>query len=145
MPVNGPDPDATDEVMLVRSRLSRIYYLRKFFNYPITLNLETVEEPRPAVGMVRIGASYLATRAAPVKPERSLEDFFINRFGRELYAPSSRTTPRRSGACPATQIEPEWGAQRVKGLSVTQGARARDQAALSRATRPSPRKKSRPA
>src|SRR4051812_19272597 len=35
---NGPDPERTDSVMLVRNRLSRIYYLKKFFDYPVRLN-----------------------------------------------------------------------------------------------------------
>src|SRR5208283_2743418 len=54
----GPDPEKCDQVMLLRSRKSRIYFLRKFFDYPITLSLDTIRKlglPR----MVKIGLSYL--------------------------------------------------------------------------------------
>src|SRR5882724_8844266 len=34
---SGVDPAAPDSVMLLRPRKSRIYYLRRFFDYPISL------------------------------------------------------------------------------------------------------------
>jgi hypothetical protein len=37
----APDPEKTDQVMLNRSRLSRIFFLRKFFDYPVSLNYNT--------------------------------------------------------------------------------------------------------
>ena len=80
----GPDPDEVDRVMLVRSRRSRIYYQRKFFSYPISLSVDTLRK----LGfwrVVRIAASYARSVLAPIRREESLEDFFINRFGRELY------------------------------------------------------------
>jgi monoamine oxidase len=54
----GPDPDETDEVMLVRSRKSRIFFLRRFFDYPITLNVRTVQNLGPW-RMAKIVSSYL--------------------------------------------------------------------------------------
>ena len=39
----GPDPEKSDEVMLVRNRVSRIYYKHKFFDYPVTLKYETLK------------------------------------------------------------------------------------------------------
>jgi len=112
----GPDPMLTDVVMLVRNRLSRIYYARKFFDYPLTLSRRTVQNlglPR----MARIGASYALAKLRP-RPERSLEDFFINRFGKELYATFFRDYTEKVWGVPCTEIKPEWGAQRVKGLSI---------------------------
>lgn len=79
----GFDPEKTDEVMLIRSRLSRIYYLRRFFNYPVTFDFTTIKN----LGLWRItkiGVSYIKARILPVN-ETSLEEFYINRFGRELY------------------------------------------------------------
>jgi len=70
--------------LLVRQRLSRIYFLGKYFDYPITLNSATLRNLGP-VRLARIGASYLAAMLSPRKPERTLEDFLINRFGTELY------------------------------------------------------------
>lgn len=80
----GIDPDKTDKVMLIRRRLSRIFFLRKFFDYPIVLNLNTILN----LGLIRtakIGLSYIWTKIFPIKHEKSLEDFFINRFGKQLY------------------------------------------------------------
>jgi protoporphyrinogen oxidase len=118
LPKDGPHPDATDNVMLIRHRLSRIYYLRKFFSYPVALNLETARNLGP-VRMAKIGFSYIGVRARPIKPERSLEDFYINRFGRELYRTFFKDYTEKVWGVPCNQIEPEWGAQRVKGLSMT--------------------------
>ena len=143
LPVNGPHPDATDEVMLVRHRLSRIYYLRKFFNYPITLNPDTVKNLGP-VRMARIGASYMAIRARPIKPEKSLEDFYINRFGRELYRTFFKDYTEKVWGVPCNEIEPEWGAQRVKGLSVRKVLAHAIKQPFQK-NRPSPRKRSKPA
>ncbi len=113
----GLDPDSTDLVMLVRSRKSRIYFLRRFFDYPIRLTLDTLSKlglPRT----VRIGFSYLRSMLAPIRPERSLEDFFINRFGRELYKTFFRDYTEKVWGVPCGEISAEWGAQRVKGLSI---------------------------
>ncbi len=82
--VGSAAPESDDLVMLVRPRKSRIYYLRKFFDYPIKLNGTTVSNLGP-VRMVKIGASYGLSRVRPIKEEKSLEDFLINRFGRQLY------------------------------------------------------------
>src|ERR1700727_645727 len=76
----APDPDL---VMLIRPRKSRIYYLRKFFDYPITLTGTTLKN----LGLVRtfrVGTSYMISRVRQISPEKSLEDFLINRFGRRL-------------------------------------------------------------
>ena len=114
----SPDPEKTDEVMLVRRRISRIYFLRRFFSYPVTLSLETLRNLGPR-RVFKVGFSYLRARLRPIRPEKSLEDFFINRFGRELYATFFRDYTEKVWGVPCREIRPEWGAQRVKGLSVT--------------------------
>ncbi|MEI6208104.1 MAG: NAD(P)/FAD-dependent oxidoreductase [Desulfuromonadales bacterium] len=116
--VTAPDPENVNEVMLVRSRLSRIFFLRKFFNYPISLTIDTLTN----LGLVRIlkiGLSYLRANLFPVHKEKSLEDFFINRFGRELYLTFFKDYTEKIWGVPCQEIKPEWGAQRIKGLSVT--------------------------
>jgi protoporphyrinogen oxidase len=114
---DGPDPDEVDEVMLVRSRLSRIYYNRKFFNYPVTLETQTIRNL--GIGrMAKIGFSYLWARLRPLK-EVSLEEFYVNRFGRELYNTFFKSYTEKVWGVPVNEIEPDWGAQRVKGLSIT--------------------------
>jgi len=115
---SGPDPKETDKVMLKRRRLSRIFFLRKFFNYPVSLNRETIINLGP-VRLVKILISYLKVKLKPIKPEKSLEDFFINRFGRELYSTFFKDYTEKLWGVPCAEIKPEWGAQRVKGLSIT--------------------------
>src|SRR5215469_3265380 len=111
----APDPDL---VMLIRPRKSRIYYLRKFFDYPITLTATTLSN-LGAVRTLRVGMSYLVSRVMQIRPEKSLEDFLINRFGRELYLTFFKSYTEKVWGTPCNEISAEWGAQRIKGLSLT--------------------------
>lgn len=115
---DAPDPEKTDLVMLIRKRLSRILFLRSFFDYPISLNWKTFEN-LGLVRIIKIGFSYLIARLFPIKDEKSLEDFFINRFGTELYLTFFKDYTEKVWGVPCSQIKPDWGAQRIKGLSVT--------------------------
>lgn len=114
----GPDPATTDRVLLVRHRVSRILFLGRFFDYPLSLSRRTVAN-LGSRRLVRIVLSYLASVLRPVRPERSLEDFMVNRFGRELYRTFFRDYTLKLWGQPASRIKPEWGAQRIKGLSIT--------------------------
>jgi protoporphyrinogen oxidase len=116
--VEAPDPQKTDIVMLLRRRLSRIFFLRKFFNYPVSLNLNTFSN-LGLVRVIKIGMSYIKVRLFPIKDEKSLEDFFINRFGRELYLMFFKDYTEKVWGVPCSKIKPEWGGQRIKGLSIT--------------------------
>ena len=104
--------------MLIRSRLSRIYYLRRFFDYPVKLNANTIRN-LGLLRMARIGTSYAAARIAPIKSEQTLEDFLINRFGRELFQTFFKDYTEKVWGVPCSEISAEWGAQRIKGLSIT--------------------------
>lgn len=112
----GPDPDTEDRVMLIRSRLSRILFLRKFFKYPVTLSADTIINLGP-VRVFKMGVSYLWSLVHK-REEKSLEDFFINRFGTELYNTFFRDYTAKVWGVPCSKIGADWGAQRVKGLSV---------------------------
>ena len=114
----GAETEDPDRVMLLRNRLSRIYFLRKFFDYPIKLNLRTVANLGP-LRCVRATFSYARASLFPRNPERSLEDFLINRFGRELYRTFFKSYTEKVWGVPCAQISAEWGAQRIKGLSLT--------------------------
>ena len=116
--VEAPQPESDDLVMLVRPRKSRIYYLRKFFDYPIKLTGNTIANLGP-VRMSKIGVSYIMSRVKPIREEKSLEDFLINRFGRELYLTFFKSYTEKVWGTPCDQISAEWGAQRIKGLSLT--------------------------
>ena len=114
--VGGPDPEKEERVMLRRHRVSRIYYLRHFFDYPISIKPATFI----AMGLVRTwkaGWSYLYS-AFCKRPEKSLEDFYINRFGRVLYSMFFEDYTEKLWGVHPSKISPEWGAQRVKGLSL---------------------------
>ena len=111
-------PDSSDQVLLVRNRLSRIYFEGRFFSYPVKANLDTALK----LGPLRVGrmlGSYAWARAFPRRPEVSLEDFLLNRFGRELYETFFKHYTEKVWGVPCTKISAEWGAQRIKGLSVT--------------------------
>jgi protoporphyrinogen oxidase len=106
-----------DKVMLLRPRLSRIYFLRKFFSYPIRLSLDTLK----GLGLARtvsILFSYVWARLFPRKPEKSLEDFFINRFGKTLYLLFFKDYTEKVWGVSCQKISAEWGAQRIKGISI---------------------------
>jgi protoporphyrinogen oxidase len=111
------DPQKEDNVMLIRKRLSRILFLRKFFDYPVSLTLITISN----LGIfrtIKIGLSYIKARIFRIKEEKSLEDFFINRFGRELYKTFFKDYTEKVWGISCDKINPEWGAQRIKGLSI---------------------------
>ncbi|UCH98637.1 MAG: NAD(P)/FAD-dependent oxidoreductase [Candidatus Aminicenantes bacterium] len=115
---HAPDPEKQDQVMLVRSRLSRIFFLRKFFNYPISLEMQTLKN-LGLTRIIKIGLSYITARIFKIKHEKTLEDFFINRFGKELYLIFFKDYTEKVWGVPCSRIKPEWGSQRIKGLSVT--------------------------
>jgi len=114
---NGPDPHIEDRVMLVRSRKSQILWNGSLFDYPLELSFDVLRK----LGLrrtVRAGLSYLRAQAFPVSPVDNLEDFYINRFGRELYRTFFESYTEKVWGLPCREISPDWGAQRVKGLSL---------------------------
>jgi protoporphyrinogen oxidase len=102
--------------LITRSRLSRIYYDRKFFHYPL--------KPADALwklGLLRscrVGASYLKARLAPIKPEKSFEDWVVNRFGRELFEIFFKSYTEKLWGLPTDSISADWAAQRIKDLDL---------------------------
>lgn len=109
--------NATDKVMLKRKRLSRILFLHHFFDYPLSLNPATFRK-LGSKRTLHIGLSYLKTQLYPRKPEATLQDFFINRFGRELYQTFFEDYTQKVWGVPCSDIPSDWGAQRVKGVSI---------------------------
>jgi protoporphyrinogen oxidase len=104
-------------VLLLRPRRSRIYFLRRFFDYPIRLTADTLLN----LGLVRTflaGISYMRAALFPKKDEQTLEDFLVNRFGRQLYKLFFESYTEKVWGVPCSQISAEWGAQRIKGLSL---------------------------
>ncbi len=113
---NGPDPETEDRVMLRRNRLSRIFFNSKFFDYPVSLKFDTIKNMGFGTTIV-VGFSYLKS-AIFKRKEKSLEDFYINRFGKKLYSMFFENYTENLWGRHPSEISPEWGAQRVKGLSI---------------------------
>ena len=115
--VGGPDPETEDRVMLLRNRISRILFLHKFFDYPISLKPETFIN----MGFsrtVKAGFGYVKS-AIFKKEEDSLENFYLNRFGRPLYEMFFEDYTENLWGRHPSEISADWGAQRVKGLSLS--------------------------
>jgi protoporphyrinogen oxidase len=122
--INDPD-----KVMLVRKRLSRIYFLRKFFTYPIQLSFDTLTK----LGLrttISIMFSYLHMQLFPRRQEKNLEDFMINRFGKVLYKLFFKDYTEKVWGIPCNEISAEWGAQRIKGVSVSKAIQHAIQSAM---------------
>jgi len=108
---------SSDAVMLLRQRLSRIFYRRRFFDYPLTLNSTTVKN-LGLLETLKIAMSYGRAQIRFGAPEITLEDFLINRFGTRLYRTFFKDYTEKVWGVPCRQISAEWGAQRIKGLSM---------------------------
>ena len=112
----GPDPETCDEVMLVRDRVSRIIWRKRFFDYPISL------KPRTFINMgfwntMKAGFGYIGS-CIKKRPEDNLENFYINRFGKPLYSMFFESYTEKLWGVHPSNISADWGAQRVKGLSI---------------------------
>ena len=113
---DAPDPEKTDNVLLNRPRMTRIYYKKRFFDYPVSLSWNTIR----GLGifeMFFIGMSYFRSLLFK-RPEKSLEDFFVNRFGVRLYKTFFKDYTEKLWGISCKDISAEWGAQRVKGISI---------------------------
>lgn len=116
MPTQGPNPEKENRVMLIRQRVSRIFYLRKFFEYPISLKMETFQN----MGLwrtMKAGTGYVWSTVFKRK-EDSLENFYINRFGQPLYKMFFEDYTEKVWGIHPSKLGADWGAQRVKGLSL---------------------------
>lgn len=111
---NGNNLDS--DIFLIRNRKSRIYYLKKFFDYPVKLNINTIKN-LGLLRMSKIGVSYSLTLAYKRK-EITLEDFMINSFGKELYLTFFKSYTEKVWGVKCNKIKAEWGKQRIKGLSI---------------------------
>ena len=112
----GPDPQECDKVMLKRNRISRIYFIKKFFDYPISM------KPRTFMNMgfcrtMKAGFGYIGS-CIHKRKEKSLEDFYINRFGKPLYQLFFESYTEKLWGVHPSKLSADWGAQRVKGLSL---------------------------
>ncbi|RJP77130.1 MAG: NAD(P)/FAD-dependent oxidoreductase [Desulfobacteraceae bacterium] len=105
----GPD-------FLKVGRMSRIYYKGRLFKYPLSipntlLNLGIFES---ALMML----SYLYSQIRPYPEEDTFDQWITNRFGRRLYETFFKTYTEKVWGISCNEIQAEWAAQRIKGLSL---------------------------
>jgi protoporphyrinogen oxidase len=112
----GPDPEKEDEVFLKRKRISRIFFMNKFFDYPISMKPETFKN-MGLINTIKVGFSYIKATIHKL-PETNLENFYINRFGRKLYSMFFEYYTENLWGRHPKEIDASWGKQRVKGLSI---------------------------
>jgi protoporphyrinogen oxidase len=106
---------------LRRPRMSRIYYNKKFFFYPL----------RAFNALFGLGIwnsfliflSYVKSQMFPQKPEDTFEQWVSNRFGKRLYEVFFKTYTEKVWGIPCNEIRAEWAAQRIKGLSLLSAVR----------------------
>jgi protoporphyrinogen oxidase len=113
----APDPEREDRVLLQRPRLSRIYFARHFFPYPLGITL-IVAWRLGLLNTALITLSFLWAKLLPRRDETYLDAFFINRFGRRLYEIFFHGYTEKVWGAKCGEIRAEWGTQRVKGLSL---------------------------
>ncbi len=113
--------EVLEKDMLRRKRLSRIYYNKKFFYYPL----------RPVNALLGLGIwnsamiliSYMYAHVFPYKNEETFEQWVTNRFGKRLYNTFFKTYTEKVWGIPCSEIRAEWAAQRIKGLSLVSAIR----------------------
>jgi protoporphyrinogen oxidase len=101
---------------VTRSRLSRIYYDRKFFHYPLK-PIDALRKLGPWRA-ARILLSYMRARIRPIRPEKSFEDWVVNRFGRMLFETFFKCYTEKVWGMSTRDMSADWAAQRIKGLSL---------------------------
>jgi protoporphyrinogen oxidase len=105
-----------EEKFLRRSRLSRIYYNKKFFYYPLKATNALL-----GLGILNsflMLGSYMKAQMFPIKNEVSFEDWISNRFGKRLFNTFFKTYTEKVWGIPCNEISADWAAQRIKGLSL---------------------------
>ena len=112
----GPDPEKTDKVMLLRNRVSRILLESKFYDYPISLKLDTFRN-FGLLTTIKVGFSYMAS-VFRKRPEDNLENLYINNFGKKLYSMFFEYYTENLWGRHPREIDASWGKQRTKGLSI---------------------------
>ena len=113
-----PVEDKGIKSFLIRNRISRILFDNKFFPYPITFKLEFAKN-LGFTRIVKILTSYVIASIFPKKEIKSLEDVYINKFGKKLYSMFFEEYTKKLWGIHPSKINPDWGEQRIKGISVT--------------------------
>jgi protoporphyrinogen oxidase len=114
--------EVLDEEFLLRPRLSRIYWNKKFLMYPLE-GMDVIKKLGP-VELTRAGLSYLWAAIKPKGAEEDVETWVSNRFGKRLYELFFKSYTEKVWGVPCSELRAEWAAQRIKGLSFFSAAKA---------------------
>jgi protoporphyrinogen oxidase len=114
--------EVLDDEFLLRPRMSRIYWNKKFLMYPLE-GMDVIKQLGP-IELTRCGLSYLWAAIKPKGREDDLETWVSNRFGKRLYQLFFKTYTEKVWGVPCTELRAEWAAQRIKGLSFFSAAKA---------------------
>jgi protoporphyrinogen oxidase len=112
--------DLLGSEFVIRSRLSRIYFNNKYFDYPLKpanafLNLGLRES-------VRVLLSYIAGQFRSAKDIHSFEDWVSKRFGKRLFNLFFKAYTEKVWGISCREIQADWAAQRIKSLSLAKAA-----------------------
>ena len=110
------------EEFLLRPRMSRIYWNKKFLDYP--LRGPDVMKKLGPVELTRATLSYFWAQLKPKGREDTFEQWVSNRFGKRLFDLFFRSYTEKVWGVPTSEIRAEWAAQRIKGLSFFSAAKA---------------------
>ena len=105
-----------DEDFMQRPRSSRIYYQGKFYDYPI--NVVNALRNLGPVEAILCGLSFLWVRVRPPKDLTTLEGYIVSNYGRRLYSHFFETYSTKVWGVPPSEMSADWGAQRIKGMSL---------------------------
>jgi protoporphyrinogen oxidase len=108
---------SAENAMLIRPRLSRIYFKQRMYDYPLRISLDMMLSLGKKRSL-RMGRDLIKSWIFPIKPEKNLEDFYINRFGNEIYRMFFKDYTKKVWGKACKDISAEWGRQRVKSLNV---------------------------
>ena len=107
-----------DEIVMV-DRISRIYYDRKFFFYPIRFS-DIFRNTGP-ITILHAGFAFLwATLRQSVSnaPIVNMKQAYVSQFGNKLYDMFFRLYSEKVWGRPCEELSADWVSQRSKGLSI---------------------------
>jgi protoporphyrinogen oxidase len=110
------------EEFLRRPRQSRIYWRKKFLDYPLT-GMDVVRKLGPIELALCLG-SYLVAAIKPKGPEDTFEQWVSNRFGKRLFNHFFKSYSEKLWGVSTSEIRSEFAAQRIKGLSFFSAAKS---------------------
>jgi protoporphyrinogen oxidase len=99
-----------------RPRLSRIFYGRKYYSYPLS-----AFEALFNLGLIRSAAcllSFAYAKAFPIKNPRNFHEWVRNQFGEKLFSIFFKTYTEKVWGMSCEEISADWAAQRIKGLDL---------------------------